>query len=610
MKFLSINGALSYPIRIEMFEGRRHIVVPVVALVEGVHVGSAGAFFYPWEEISKYPASWNGTPVPVYHPESGGTPVSANSPRIIEQRSIGRVFNVVAEGGKLSGELWLDEEKTRLIAPDVLAKIQDRQPIEVSTGFFSDLASEAGTWQGENYEATVINIRPDHIAILPAAVGACSVADGCGVRANVRASARTPSFEGTESVSWASVDKSFGAYSRAYYMSHGGMPQNPATSVADCPAAMRNWMASKTLLGDGGADNERDLLMFPVVNPKNGKLNEGALRAVIGGRGSAADIPAAAKTSAQNKARALLNRHFNADLETNEGKESLMRKILNKIGETVSGLMNNETSYEDIGLQLRQWADKQDTVERINWVRDVYDGYFVHEVSVRDPATGNRIANKLYRRSYSINDNGQVEIGDDPVEVVEKKEYVPVETPNANINTNQEEKQNMKKKEEMVSALIACNSTRLEESDRPWLLTLSEDQLDKLRAMDPPAPATNAQTLPPAPPEPKPALKPITLEQYIKDAPPEVAGALTRMIANEKAAKAKIIEQIVANNKDCPFTKEELEGKGLEELSKLASLAKIEVNIDYSGAAGGPPNQPKRGAPVMPQVTQPAVETK
>jgi hypothetical protein len=43
-------------------------------------------------------------------------------------------------------------------------------------------------WNGEEYEETLYDFIPDHIALLPNELGACSWADGCGVRENIRKS--------------------------------------------------------------------------------------------------------------------------------------------------------------------------------------------------------------------------------------------------------------------------------------------------------------------------------------------------------------------------------------------------------------------------------------
>jgi len=177
----SIRG---YDVREQDYLGERHIIAPVVLMVEGVHHGSGPATYYSAEELSRFPNAWNGRPVPVFHPEDGGGPISCNSPEVIEQQNVGWLFNVHFADGKLKGEIWINVRRAQEIGPAVLQYISSQQPLEVSTGLFSDTTVQSGVWQGEQYEAIAENIRPDHLALLPGSRGACSVADGCGVRTN------------------------------------------------------------------------------------------------------------------------------------------------------------------------------------------------------------------------------------------------------------------------------------------------------------------------------------------------------------------------------------------------------------------------------------------
>ena len=152
------------------------------------------------------------------------------------------------------------------------------------------------------------------------------------MRGQVRSTARRPSYEGTETVSWATVTTTFAAYRDGYYR-HNGVtrPDEVPSRVQDAPAAMKTWIASKTLLGEASADNDRDLVFFPVVNAGTNKLNEGALRAVLGGRGAAADIPATALESARSQARRLLNSEFDANLEVEMDKHGRFKTAINTI---------------------------------------------------------------------------------------------------------------------------------------------------------------------------------------------------------------------------------------------------------------------------------------
>lgn len=175
-----------YVIRQVMHQGRNHIVVPVVMMVEGVHSGSLGPLLHPADELGKFPASWNGIPVVINHPtDKDGNNISANSPEIIDSEvTVGKVYHSHMVDAKLMAEAYLDEAKLSEISPMALSAIMNGEPLEVSIGVFTDEDNVPGTWHNEKYNAVAINHRPDHLALLPGGTGACSWEDGCGVRVN------------------------------------------------------------------------------------------------------------------------------------------------------------------------------------------------------------------------------------------------------------------------------------------------------------------------------------------------------------------------------------------------------------------------------------------
>jgi len=176
----------NYQITERQHLGKKHLVVPVTMMVEGVHNGSHGPLLHKISELGKFPDSWNGIPVVIDHPEVDGHNVSANDPEIIDARTVGRVYKTHVNGDSLKAEVWFDEEKLGSICPTTLAKVQAGELLEVSVGVFSDDEPTKGDWNGESYESVATNHRPDHLAILPTGTGACSLADGCGIRANAK----------------------------------------------------------------------------------------------------------------------------------------------------------------------------------------------------------------------------------------------------------------------------------------------------------------------------------------------------------------------------------------------------------------------------------------
>ena len=165
--------------RYEEFEGRPHLVAPVIAVMEEVLNGE----FCPADEIGRYIDSWNGIPLPLDHPMDRGMPISANQPHLIQTRSLGRFFNARFDGRRLHGELWIDIEKANSLGGDaltVLQRLENGEPLEVSTAYFRDLEPGEGEYGGQPYNGIQRNLRPDHLALLPNGVGAASWEHGAG----------------------------------------------------------------------------------------------------------------------------------------------------------------------------------------------------------------------------------------------------------------------------------------------------------------------------------------------------------------------------------------------------------------------------------------------
>ena len=177
-------------IRYEMLEGKKNIVVPTVMLTEGVHNGSEGPLLYLNEDLAKNPQTWNHKPVVVYHPTMNGVGVSACDPAIIESHKTGLLFNS-AHDGRLVTESWLEEDRLKLVDNRIYTALMNKQMVEVSTGLFNDVEMTPGEWKGEKYIGIVRNIQPDHLALLPDQVGACSIEDGAGLLRNAEVKIET-----------------------------------------------------------------------------------------------------------------------------------------------------------------------------------------------------------------------------------------------------------------------------------------------------------------------------------------------------------------------------------------------------------------------------------
>ena len=189
LRNLHLRGATG-TIRTAVFQKKEHVVVPVVALVEGViyPINAETPELVLAEEFHMAPQGWNGRPTFAGHPEDGGTQVSGNTPRTLEQHAFGLVFNAEAKDRKLEMEAWLDPDRAKEVGDDalrILERIKRGETIEVSVGCYVVAEEKAGTYNGKRYNAIWRSIVPDHLALLPEGdIGACSVAMGCGTPRN------------------------------------------------------------------------------------------------------------------------------------------------------------------------------------------------------------------------------------------------------------------------------------------------------------------------------------------------------------------------------------------------------------------------------------------
>jgi hypothetical protein len=178
----------NYEVFYRKYQGKQYLIAPVTMMIEGVHHGSHGPVLHLIDELGKYPESWNGIPVVVDHPQMDGVSVSANYPDIIDERKTGRIYNTFIDGNRLKSQIWIDSDKLEELSAELLEQLKKGELIEVSVGVFNDEEIVAGDWNGEHYEAIARNHRPDHLALLPGSVGACSIMDGCGIRVNIEGS--------------------------------------------------------------------------------------------------------------------------------------------------------------------------------------------------------------------------------------------------------------------------------------------------------------------------------------------------------------------------------------------------------------------------------------
>lgn len=533
MMKLNLTVLSNYTVERTIFEGLPHIIVPVTLLTVGVHSGSGGPVLYLEEEISKFPAAWNGEPVPIYHPTTeDGSPVSCNSPEIIEAQTYGRLFNVFYGDGKLKGEIWLNENKLRMHEPQLLARILSGDSIEVSTGLWSDDEIIQGIWQNEQYNGIVRNIRPDHLAILPDQIGACSLADGCGIRANV-----------------------------LQYTQEGGIKMylNAKSKKRKC-ADKKNAMLP--------IDNEVEIrASWSFINSPlaNGIYDDDSIELI------------------KNRIMAEWQKKIKTEGPTdNETVEGLSKVIFNELS-----LMS---TVEKIRQTVDSWdiRDSEGNMSKVNFLQDIYEGYFVYRV--RDYTKTNEV-DKMYKRSYTVDGSGNVEINTDAVEVQQEVSYTPISaTTNSSVKQRTRTTPHAQKEEQPMSTEVKkCCPDKVKalignghftEADSTWLGDLSPEAFAAIESAVVKANVTETKVA-----DPTPAQEPIkdipTFNSLLSQADPDTRDAINEGIRIGRERKSALIATIMTNKANT-FQQCELESKPIDELVKINALIPETGVVDYS----------------------------
>ncbi len=171
---INVDGDL---VRDDTLNGEEYWVAPLVMMTECVANGSSGSLFYPGEELDRWAPAWNHKPIVApNHPEND----SACTKEFLDEHGIGVVLNANWDG-KQRALGWFNKKQTEKKEPRVANALKTRKMMELSTGLYVDKSGEPGDYKGEKYDAIAINHRPDHLAILPDKIGACSIKKGAGL---------------------------------------------------------------------------------------------------------------------------------------------------------------------------------------------------------------------------------------------------------------------------------------------------------------------------------------------------------------------------------------------------------------------------------------------
>lgn len=510
-------------LRTDMFEGKDFLVVPVIALVQGVlqSMNSDSPELALAEEFGRIPAAWNGRPIVMNHPVVDGIPVSANSPKVLETVQFGWIFNAALDGEKLKVEAWLDVEKVKALGGEIattVQRIQDGQIVEVSTGLFTGVEEIDGEYDGKEYEGIWRNIIPDHLAFLSEGlIGACSVDDGCGTprtnSANTNTTAATPWTE--------------------YHLKEASMPTaTPTTSPIPLPAS--------TEVTPAAVPNTTGV----VTTNSTPAADCGCTKIQVN---SKVKVPIDAGQNAQtpfvmNVPMLMANQEmFKSNSYPGEMTDSDVRTILSAA---------LEDALEDNGFGY--WYIIAFTSDTVIYSAFDYGDY--------DYST--------YQRTFTISADGAVTLGSEVTEVMILTNIVPVTT--ATIETPAAESTTL-----AVSQANTTGDTSMPENVNPTPAPAAATTT----AAPAPAATTTAEVVTNAAPTPAPAPAPapavrMNAAEYVAAAPPELQEVLNaglRLHASQKASAIKALK----DSGRCKLTDNQLQEMNLEMLNNLVDLAQV-----------------------------------
>ena len=255
------------------------------------------------------------------------------------------------------------------------------------------------------------------------------------------------------------------------------------------------------------------------------------------------------------------------------------------------GLSALEMSMEETQQQIYAYINSLDYKEGEDYIfhflEAVYDGFFIYS---RTPTSqDNRF--RFYKQEYSVDKNDQVDISENKMEVRRKVSFQDVSTNQLIVQDDKEVKMPKENKTtpccpDKVAALIANEKTPWTTDDAEYLNGLSKEKIEALEKMVPTEEPAKPVV---APVEPKSNLqvnedltdtarkaveppKPMTVNEYIANAPPEVRDMLTNVMSTHQKMRGELIQALAANE-SCSFTKEQLEGMDLNMLQALSKLA-------------------------------------
>lgn len=565
-------------IRTAQFQDREHLVLPVIALVEGViwPSNAPAPELVLADSFSTAPQGWNGRPVFYGHPTQEGRQVSGNSPEILSS-SIGMVFNAGVNAKRLQMEAWLDTDRIGKAdgGARLLERIHANETIEVSVGAYVTVAETAGSLNGRKYETIWQSITPDHLALLSEnEIGACSVEAGCG----------TP------------------RVATMHTLTDHGLEFKDDEEPRESPTFKQRLFNALSFLQDMVGMSDGDL-RNAIENALNkDKPRDSPLHCTV-----EAVYPDRVVYMEYGAAPAFDSHYYTASYELGESGAVKLSENRVEVQPTLS--------YEPIDIVAAKGA--RHSVSDLKKIQSMHDhsvdlgaecspkAASEHHCSCHNKGDEMKTREDRIAALVANPKSGFTEADKKMLEASSDDRLAAFET----ASTKTDEKSAAKTA--LIDKVIANKALPFSEADRSMLESADDARLQALAETKAPEPKAAADVKAASDKEAADkviadkaaadkviadAKKPKTEEEFLAEAPEEIRAMVARQKAADTARRAELVTALTAGQKE--YTEEELKKMKLEELERLdrAVGSVAPKRVDFSGL-GGPRKEDSKSAP-------------
>lgn len=129
-------------------------------------------------------------------------------------------------------------------------------------------------------------------------------------------------------------------------------------------------------------------------------------------------------------------------------------------------------------------------------------------------------------------------------------------------------------KKDLIATLVACKHSGFTDGDQAMLETASDERLEAFRVAAE-ARVREVQEIKAA------ETKQLTEEEFMKAAPPEIRSLITRQKKQETEFKADLVAELKTAQEE--YAEAELANMPIEQLERLARMARVQVQPHYEG---------------------------